>query len=465
MNVTFYVFQKRANSTLTPTADGITFNCLLKDDTSITEPKLEVKLAMYPIYNYCYIEEFARFYFVTDWQYYRGVWTASLSEDYLGTWKAPLLNTSAFVAYSTSHGSKDIVDTRITTTCDVSTVTWEQSASDSIFTSVGCYLLTLISEDSNGLNGVGAVYALTTSQLQSFMDLITSTSWIDAFTTAISNVRLNPMDAILSCKWVPFSYYQLDGNEVNIKVMYQETDKVGKLLIHNVVRKQVTINLPIVGSTIDYRDSSAYSTGVLYLPFVGTVPIDLDAFYPNRTLYINITADVVGGEVCYTLSNTTDRILSTYSAMCSSTVPVSNTDIASLSGTTSGFLAGIGGIVTIATATSGTALMTGIGAMVGGEIGSITSGKVTTQTNGQLSSRCGAYVSTEISLAIIRKTPTDSTAERVTKYGRPCGKTLTLSALSGYCQTIGASVAMNALQSEIDEVNTMLDNGIYIERS
>lgn len=462
MNVTFYTFNKRVNSTLRPSEEGLTFHCALKDDTSVTEPKLEVKLANIPTYNYCFLTEFNRYYFITDWQYYRGVWTASLTEDYLGTWKSAIVNTSAFVAYSTSHGSKDIVDTRTATSCDVTTVSQEQLASDSIFTSVGCYLLTLISEDSNGMNGVGAVYAMTTSQLQAFMDLITSTSWLDAFITALGNALVNPMDAIISCKWVPFSYYQLDGNEVNIKVMFQETDKVGKLLIHNVVRKTVTFNLPTIGSVIDYRDSSAYSTGVLYLPFVGTVPLDLDAFYPNRTLYINITADVVGGEVCYTISNATDRILSTYSATCATSVPVSNTDVASM-GVTAGVMTMIGGYIVEAAIGTGAAAAKGLATALSGMFAATNSAKITTQTNGQLSSRCGAYVSTEISLAIIRKTPTDLTEERNRKYGRPCAKTLTLTALSGYCQTVGASVSMEALQSEIDEVNNMLDQGFYLE--
>ena len=49
------------------------------------------------------------------------------------------------------------------------------------------------------------------------------------------------------------------------------------------------------------------------------------------------------------------------------------------------------------------------------------------------------------------------------KYGRPLNKVVTLSTLSGYCQTTYASVEVNASNEIIDEINNLLNGGIYIE--
>ena len=70
MNVTFYTFAKRENSTAQPGA-GITsktYDCKLKENTSIINPTIEiVKEAAQNYtdllsYNYAYISDFGRYY-------------------------------------------------------------------------------------------------------------------------------------------------------------------------------------------------------------------------------------------------------------------------------------------------------------------------------------------------------------------------------------------------------------------
>ena len=42
------------------------------------------------------------------------------------------------------------------------------------------------------------------------------------------------------------------------------------------------------------------------------------------------------------------------------------------------------------------------------------------------------------------------------------GDVLSLGALSGYCQTSGASVNAPATDREINEINRLLDGGVYL---
>ena len=96
MNVLFYNHAKRNNSTKLPT-EGVNIPCVLKDECFVTSPVLELKTAERPTYNYAYIADFGRYYYVNDWTYYRGIWSCNLSVDVLTSWRSNILGTTAFV--------------------------------------------------------------------------------------------------------------------------------------------------------------------------------------------------------------------------------------------------------------------------------------------------------------------------------------------------------------------------------
>lgn len=62
LSVTLYTFSKRLNSTkIPPSAEGLTVKAVLKDNTSIIRPELEV-VENVTTYNYAYIPSFSRYY-------------------------------------------------------------------------------------------------------------------------------------------------------------------------------------------------------------------------------------------------------------------------------------------------------------------------------------------------------------------------------------------------------------------
>ena len=152
MDVIFYSHNKRNNSMKLPTG-GSTISCILKDDCSITSPVLELKVSERPAYNYAYIADFNRYYYVTDWNYFRGVWSCSLRVDVLTSWRNNILNTTAYVEYSSSLYSKNITDSRMMSSHEKLYSSWQEPAENAFFTSDGCYILSVISTDANGYNG------------------------------------------------------------------------------------------------------------------------------------------------------------------------------------------------------------------------------------------------------------------------------------------------------------------------
>lgn len=465
MNVLFYSHNKRNNSLKLPTG-GTSIPCVLKDSTSLTAPVLELKTATRPLYNYAHIPDFDRYYYVNEWTYNKGIWSCSLSVDVLTSWRENILDTTAYVEYSSSSYSKNITDARMMASEEKMYSNWQEPAEHAMFTTNGCYILSLISTDANGYNGACAVYALTREQLTEFSATITAQSFLDGVWEGIKNAFNNPFDAIVSCRWIPFSYGNLQGIEKEIVVVYAASGCNGKLLNSNIVEATLGTQIPIRTENIDFTDAPPFTTGVLYLPFVGTVPLDLTAFYPNYYLHIGIYCDVVTGDVVYTLGSDANFFLSTYSGNCATQIPLSNNMVDSLGmvASSSGIIGGLVSTVVGIVKKDAKMIKSGLGAIGIGTAGEIRSAEIHTQTNGAISSRIGSYVQTQIELTVIRSAAIDHYGtERKETIGFPCFRTNLLGTLSGYCQCSGASVTAPATDEELTQINAYLDSGIYIE--
>lgn len=465
MDVLFYSHNKRNNSIKLPTGGAI-IPCVLKDSTSLTSPVLELKTATRHNYNYAYISDFGRYYYVTEWIYDKGIWSCSLTVDVLTSWRSNILNTTAYVEYSSSSYSNNIIDPRMTSSEEKSYTHWEEPAESSIFSTNGCYILSIISTDANGYNGACAVYALTQSQLSQFSATITAQGFLDGVWEGLKNIFNNPFDAIVSCRWIPFDYSALSGEEKELVVVYAGSGVRGKLLTSNFVSSSFGTAIPSRTTTKNYMDVAPFVTGVLYLPFVGTVPLDLNAFYPTNYIYIKTVCDVVTGDIVYTLGQSAEFFVSTYSGNCASQIPLSNNMVDSL-----GMVSSSGGIIGgLATTVAGivkkdpSLISKGLGAVGLGTYGTVRSAEVHTQTNGAISSRVGVHVQKTIELVLIRSNVRDASGtDRKEIIGLPCFRTILLSTLSGYCQCSGASVSAPATDNELSLINDYLNSGIYIE--
>ena len=113
MNITFYSINKKQNSTKRPADSGVTYDCKLKEECSILTPniKLDLGLSTAPSFNYAYISDWGRYYFVKNWTFYNRLWEADLEVDVLGTYKTEIGNSSMYVLRSASNYDTNIIDT------------------------------------------------------------------------------------------------------------------------------------------------------------------------------------------------------------------------------------------------------------------------------------------------------------------------------------------------------------------
>lgn len=146
IDVYFYNITKRLNSTARPIIIGDKYECLFKEDTSLLNPALKMRLSTKPDYNYFKIDN--RYYWITDIiSLNNNLWQITGRIDVLATYKGHIQNTSAFVLYD-STANTQLPDTRlaIKTDCETHTTTANMPWGFSTDSHAGTYFIATVGE-------------------------------------------------------------------------------------------------------------------------------------------------------------------------------------------------------------------------------------------------------------------------------------------------------------------------------
>lgn len=449
MNAIFYHFSKRKNSTAVP-ANGETKTIFLKDDCSVLNPSISLNMIDRPTYNYCRL--FERYYFCSDWTWSGRLWHCNLTEDYLASWKDEILASRAYVLYSSSAGSKNITDNRLTLQHNY---TFNQgNAVPDFYSASGVYILGVVSDMSSSAGGFLACYLMTENQLSSLADALVGQSALDW----IKEWGYKPFDSIAFCNWLPIAASAFNTTRVaDINIGGYKTGISGNLINNKLYAPSIDVPIPWNRIPNTFKRCSPYCTMSLYLPFVGVVPLNPDLLKDFDSVHIQTTIDVTLGNIVYTIA-AGNKILATYGGSAGASIPVSSQSQGSFGGVLGGVMVTIGGIA--AAVASGGLTLGAAGAIAGGIGSTASSARTETQINGALSSRAGAN-NLVFRILVTYAEHDDGIVNTV--MGQPTMKAMQLSSLSGYVQTNGASVQAQALEPELTAVNALLDSGIYIE--
>ena len=209
ISVNMYTFSKYANSTEQPAGAGTSFDCVLKDTSGVINPTIALKLDMsfnVSAYNYAYIPDFERYYFVREWTWERGLWIASLDVDVLATYKAQIGVSTQYVLRSSLASNGKILDTIYPTTSDITHQRVAVELPWKIHLEDGYYVVGIIGDANNTLGAVN-YYAFTQSEMNAFNKaLMASADWLNVPTEEISTELLkalyNPYQYVVSALWV-----------------------------------------------------------------------------------------------------------------------------------------------------------------------------------------------------------------------------------------------------------------------
>lgn len=330
MNITFYSFVKRENSTAQPGA-GVTsktYDCKLKEDTSIIEPSiLIVKEAAQSYtdllaYNYAYIADFGRYYFVRNVISVSNVMVEFILEvDALASFKTEVGNSNEYVVRSASSYDGDIVDNLYPTNGLTDLLIGDYTATAPFQTSNITSVIGIINTNTSNKFGAAQLYTISEASLGSLMSYLLGatqggTTIMDdviAFIAplanpdvqdAIAKSLINPAQYITESYMLPYTP-PTAGPAISLKCgWYNPPSGVGKIVTSGASEFFITsgtLNLPDhpqAATRGPYLNLAPYMKYWLYLGPFGMYPLDANTVYSNRAVSFSIDGDINGNITC-----------------------------------------------------------------------------------------------------------------------------------------------------------------------
>lgn len=492
-------FLKKPNSTAQPPETGrAEFDITLKEDNSILNPSILLTVSSNPRrYNYAYIPDFGRYYFVTDWISERNLWRAELACDVLASFKNEILASQCYVLRSASQYNTDITDTMYPTSAKINSAAYSATVYSWIPPeNGGSYVIGTISK-SGGAGGCIQYYLCTPAQMKALVSFMlgSSTDYLGVQTDISDNLwktLFNPTSYIVSCVYYPFTA-QASGSPTNIQFGWWTSTSTGTPISEkDYITSSWAFTIPKHPqiSRGNYLMGAPYSYFSIEHPLIGSIPInpadiygrnsvgilwnidapsgmgtgyiqarDGDAIYPCGTVQQQIGVQIQLSSITGSMQAAGLNTISGWIQNSSIGKGIADfLGIQPLTDAISGLNAKRGDVDTARGVGTAAGLVSAVSSVVPG-IGSFTESLApsvsSTGSQGQFS-----YFFTKPQLIYKYYTlaPEDNA-----HYGRPLCEKVQLNALTGFTKTANADVMTLGTSAENTAINQLLDSGVYLE--
>lgn len=476
-NISFGKFAKRRNSTLRPGESVFTetLDVTLKDGCSDRAPVFLLRYNPGAFdYNYCKWGTW--YYFVEDITYERNnLVRVSCTLDVLATFKSQILQTSAYVAYSSISGGQWLPDRRIPVKSDC--IVTRSATAAPFWHSGGYYILSVIGATGAvtyyiGLGGLKTLIAnistANTTLLQAVeaLDFSTVETGLKSLASGLVQTGLagngyeSAPGCIRSCHWIPFAIGEgsIEGTQ-EIYLGSYATGVTASIISARPVTGSVSVSIPWHYS--DWR--RAYCEDIyLYLPLVGMVHLSSDSLTQASSVTVKYSYTLTDGVIAYEVVAGSE-IIGTYGGSCQSSYPIGVNQKASAGDVAQSLIGGVGNTVT--------------GALSGGSpLLSAITGTVTTAFNtvdtaltthpsciGGIGGGAGSGISHEIVCYTVAHSTACEPSEMAAVMGVPTMRPASLAACTGYTECINAHAAVAASGDILNAIDAFLNSGFYIE--
>lgn len=446
IKLSLYNFSKRSNSTKRPSGSGSSVSALLKDATSIFN--LTFTIDSKEIANYNYVRWDNRYYYIDDVVHETNAReSVSCSLDVLATYRAQIMNTSAYVAYSTSNYDIYIPDGRFSMDATPSI----ESSSATIITDApagsgdGTYILEYAT--SSATYGPSGAVWLAPASAKEIAQALNSTGYND-FLDQFSKQFNGAYDAVINCRFIPFDWYGRGTGTQKVVLGGYDTGHIGAT-IDSVISYSRSINIPWQYS--DFRNLPPYTSLLMYLPAYGFIQLNPADYIGRTSIKVELYMDGITGIGTYIIGDKV-RCTADFSS------PVS---IGTVRGNATGLVAA--GISAVGTVASGGAALPVVGAVAG----VLLSQQRSVGNSGVSGGYAGVYASpgnfTDVYLYSICHNTNVEPSNFTAVIGRCLNQVVRLGSLSGYVQTVGASVSASVGSQYLEQINGLLDGGVYLE--
>lgn len=359
MNVTLYTFSKKHNSTAVPSAAGTSVDVVLKDEAGVLDPVIELHDSASPAsYNYMYIPTFGRYYWLREWNYYRGIWIGSFYVDPLASWRTQIGAQSLYVFRSAYEFNGRIIDNLYPITADPEFKVTEipgfwtsTQASSSAGHGTGLYVL--------GIIGDGNIdyYGFQKPDLDSFLTALFDDSYYQTLVGAGAvlspeiKAEVNPLQYVASVRYYPSGFsaaanhwgelrFSSGGSPTAIKVGKGTVTLTGVTVYYftsvNSIVGAYPYQITIGASSFDHPQQSRgkflrgapFTSWELYMPPYGLIELDANELIDTMYLGLRIIADIRTGssvlEVAAIEADNTTHLLAKVGGMIGIDCPLTN---------------------------------------------------------------------------------------------------------------------------------------------
>ena len=468
-NVNFYNFSKRNNSTKIPNNSETSFDCDIRNVSNILNPQIELRHENPTNFNYCYIPNFSRYYFISNWTWNQGLWIASCNIDVLATYKTQIGSSTQNVVRSYSNKNEYLIDALGILSAQQTTNYYHlmpypnQSGSGVPSLDKGVFVVGILGNNSGGQT----MYELLPNQFQQFLSSLLTTAdgydWGD-LVRGLKNSIMNPFQYITSCRWYPNEFIVsgtqelkcgLWGSNVNgYPIVNLNTTPYGSFFIP--IAKH-----PQTSSKGKYINLAPFTKTILDCSVFGLINVDtsllIDANFIGCKLYVDVfsgTGTIKGYATTNESFTNNDKLLFKKDVMFGVNIPLSSNSSSALTEIGSsimGTLGGIGADENGAISIPLSPAISGIGDVLGAMNGEIDS----TSSGGAITQHLNGY-----NLHQVFRNQCDID---YLNNGHPLSSNVQISSLSGYVLCKNGVLDINCMDSEKDKIKQYLISGFYYE--
>ena len=481
LNVILTNTTKKHNSTAVPTMSGSgvkTLSCMLKEGSSIIRPVLIFERAnVGHTYNYVYIADFSRYYFVDDIVYDGARIYYYCSVDVLATYKSTIGASTQYVLRAAHTYNEYVIDhyypvtTRIRQYSEFLGTPWLEYGS-----SRGIWVVGIINEE-----GV-TYYAFTRSMFEQLMDYMLSPNFVadqlgitvtEAQTNPQWRTMIDPISYLTQCVWLPISYStgspaspRFTEESVKVGTATRSELQAGNISHSTAGRTPVQYTPtpmphPQSNARGEFLNSPGFTDCRLVIPPFGAFELNPLEVNQYDRLQVNVEIDCTNGVgklvvYGYTGTGADEKLVSVLlSAQAQVGVPLPITQI--ITPGLSPIQVGMQAVGTVAAAATGNAM----GAIAGGAsmIESYYASKVPrASTVGSRGTIAGIHGNAYFEY-VWKYVADDDNAD----HGKPLCEDYQLSTLPGYQMILEPHIHTTGTASEDDQINSYLASGYFYE--
>ena len=474
MEVYFYTFTKRVNSTAQPTG-GTKYDCILKSPSAVVRPRIALVWSgagTPAAFNYAYIADFGRYYWINDWTFADRQWVAQLSVDVLATYKTAIGASSKYVLRAASQFDEYLMDNLYPVSLLHGSYIRDETSGFSATTFSGGRIVLSISGLDNAFTSGGLGYVvLTPSDFQALLNFVYNKSESDWTGNAQTDIGLalsdfgkrllttvaDPAQFLGRAVWYPF----IPATEATggiLALAYIKTNITAYGLADPVWED--TYSLAYDGSisnlTPNWYKVAPYRRVMLYFTPFGYIELDTTRLLGYTTINLTVRVDVTSGQGTLIVwvpnvlvPTTADDILGVYTAQFG--VPMS-----------------VGGVKTgdyaAFTANAVSGLVSGAAGNAAGMLSSVGNAALSMLPSVAPGGSSGGGYSAYLDTIKLFQIEYSHAQEDFAENGRPLCKTKTINTLSGFIQCRDGHVDdAAATLDELNQIESYLTGGFFYD--